>query len=77
MTEKASQQTHLISATGERGPRLDVVLRMFDRMLEYEEEIARGERVPQYVMQDGKIVAVGAAEPKTKKRTARTKPCTS
>lgn len=66
-TELQTERTHLVSETGERGPRLDVVLAMFERMLEYEEEVARGERIPQYVMKDGKLVALGAALPRQKK----------
>lgn len=63
-----AKQTHLISKQGERGPRIDVVMAMFDRMLEYEEEVARGERIPQYILQDGNVVAVGAALPKVPRK---------
>lgn len=64
----APRHEHLLSEAGERGPRVEVVLAMFERMLEYEEEVARGERIPQYVVQGGKVVAVGAAMPKTKRQ---------
>ena len=42
MDEKKSQ--HLVSESGEIGPRLDVVLRMFDRSAEFEEEVRSGRR---------------------------------
>lgn len=38
------------SVTGAAGPRIDVVMRMFDRILEYEDEVRRGKRIPQTVL---------------------------
>ena len=32
------------------GPRMDVVMRMLERVLEYEDEVRRGVRIPQSVL---------------------------
>lgn len=40
-----SQQTHLVSATGASGPRIDVLMRIFDRIAEFEHEVETGQRV--------------------------------
>jgi len=64
------EPTHLLSETGERGPRLDVVLRMFERMLEYEEEVERGERVPCYILKDGVLTQ---PKPQPQKKIAKSR----
>lgn len=54
MSEEAkppAEETHLISPTGERGPRISAYRAMIDRMLEYEDEVARGERIPNYILE--------------------------
>jgi len=41
----SGQQNNLISPDGAPGPRIDVLLRMFDRIAEFEEEVRTGKRV--------------------------------
>ena len=36
---------NLISPTGTPGPRIDVLMRIFDRIAEFEEEVRTGKRV--------------------------------
>ena len=40
-----NKSQHLVSESGEIGPRLVVVLRMFDRIAEFEEEVRLGRRM--------------------------------
>jgi len=70
MTTTDQSTTHLISQSGERGPRVDVVVAMFARMLEYEEEVARGDRTPNYILDDNRR-AVAKDQLITKQRRSR------
>ncbi len=47
-----AEETHLISDNGERGPRIWVYRAMIERMLEYEDEVARGIRIPNYILEE-------------------------
>lgn len=41
----SDQQSYLVSPTGASGPRIDVLMRMFDRIAEFEHEVLTGKRI--------------------------------
>jgi len=64
-TTDETTQTYLVSDSGEKGPRMDVVQRMFERMLEYEEEVRTGKRIPQSLLPQPKGKRHGHKQTKT------------
>jgi hypothetical protein len=48
-------KNHLVSDTGAVGPRIDVVIRIFQRIEDYEEEVRMGRQIPNSKKLDVKI----------------------
>lgn len=70
--EEPNEETHLILANGERGPRIAVYEAMIERMYEYYDEVERGERIPNYILEQQRFDAL--SKPKQKRATKRVTP---
>ena len=64
--DNSTQTTNMVSPTGELGPRIDVLERMFVRIAEFEEEVRTGKRVIKTEVK-GKQYAKRNAKPRQQK----------